>query len=245
MTEVAVKTKDVTPQVSGAPKAGDALAARLGATDLPQDGFAAARKDALSRLETMGLPGARDEYWRYTDPKPFNAPEAQPIAVEADGPDAPLFDDLDRLKLVFVDGVFDAAASDDPALDGVEISTLAQGAAWAQGLYGTLETAGQTPVARPFAALNTAVAADGLLIRVTGTPARPIHVIYRRKDDAADAVWHHVIRVEAGAEATLLETGIAGARSNGMIEADLAEGAKLHHIAARRAGHEATGLSPV
>ena len=243
MTDVAVKTKDVTPQTSGAPKAADALEARLAATSVPKDDFAAARKDALARLEKMGLPGARDEYWRYTDPKPFNAAEPQPIAIEGDGPDAPLFDDLDRLKLIFVDGAFDAAASDDLALDGVEISTLAQGAGWADDLYGTLETAGQTPVARPFAALNTAVAGEGLLIRVTGKPSRPIHVIYRRKDETAEAVWHHVIRVEAGAEATVLETGIAGARSNGMIEVDLAEGARLHHIAARRAGPEAVGLS--
>ena len=39
---------------------------------------------------------------------------------------------------------------------------------WASDLYGRLETAGQSPVRRPFAALNTLAARDGVLIRVTG-----------------------------------------------------------------------------
>ena len=251
MADVAVKTKEVTPQVSGAPKAEDALQARLAALDLPAGGFtAAARRDALARLRAMGLPGPRDEYWRYTDPATFSAAKAGAIGMEADeGPDGPLFDDLDRLKIVFVDGIFDADASDDLALDGIEIASLSQadgsGEHWAADLYGSLESAGQKPVARPFAALNTAAAKDGVLIRVTGRPSRPIHLIYRRRDEAADATWHHLVRVEAGAEATLLETGMAGARTNGVIEADLARGARLHHVAARRVGHEAVGLSHI
>ncbi|WP_028725788.1 SufB/SufD family protein [Paracoccus zeaxanthinifaciens] len=249
MTEAAVKTKDeVTPQVSGAPKAADALEARLAALPLPKGGWSAdARSEALARLRDMGLPGPRDEYWRFTDPRPFNAPEAKPLPI-ADGA-SPLFTSRDKLTLVFVDGVFDAAASDDLSLEGVEISTLKgthdDADHWAKGLYGALETAGQKPAARPFAALNTAAAQDGLLIRVTGTPSKPIHVLHRRGSDDADVVWHHVIRVEEGAEATLLETGTVGARSNGVIEADLAKGARLHMIAAKRAADPKIGISHI
>lgn len=248
MSEAAVQTKDVTPRAGGAPKAADALQARLDALDLPAGGFtAAARADALSRLQQMGLPGPRDEYWRYTDPRPFNAPLPQPIAIEDRAPDSPLFGDLDRLVLVFVDGRFDPAASGDPALEGVEIESLAAAddasGHWAQDLYGVLEAAGQTPVRRPFAALNTAAARDGLLIRVTGKPARPIHILHRRAAADADVVWHHVIRLEEGSELTLLETGMVGARSNGVVEVDLAPGARLHHITAKRAGHQKLGLS--
>ncbi|RNF36249.1 SufB/SufD family protein [Paracoccus methylarcula] len=246
MSEAAVQTKDVTPQVSGAPKAVDALQARLDALSLPGGGFtASARADALARLREMGLPGPRDEYWRYTDPRPFNAPVPQPIPIEAREPDSPLFLDLPRLTLVFVDGAFDAAESDDLSLEGIEIDTLAQADTgadhWAKGLYGVLEASGQNPVKRPFAALNTAAAQDGVLIRVTGKPSRPVHIIHRRAREDADVTWHHVIRVEEGAELTLLETGMAGARSNGVIEADLAKGARLHYIAAKRAGHQKLG----
>ena len=248
MSEAAVKTKDVTPQVSGAAKAADALQARLDAMTLPKGGFtAAARADALARLRDMGLPGPRDEYWRYTDPRPFNAPVPQPIPIEDKAPDSPLFTDLDRLTLVFVDGAFDAASSDDLMLEGIEIDTLAnsdaQDSHWAADVYGKLETAGQSPVKRPFAVLNTATAADGVLIRVTGRPAKPVHIIHRRAREDADVSWHHVIRVEEGAELTLLETGMVGARSNSVIEVDLARGAKLHHITAKRAGHQKLGLS--
>ena len=249
MADTAVQTRDQTPSVEGSPKAPNALDARLGAISLPQGGFtAAARADALSRLRQMGLPGPRDEYWRYTDPRAFNAPKPQALPVPH-GEATPLFETLDKLTLVFVDGVFDEAASDDLALEGVEITPLAQadkgGDCWAAGLYGTLESAGQAPVRRPFAALNTATAQDGLLIRVTATPAKPVHVVHCRASDSADAVWHHVIRVEEGAEFTLLETGMSGARSNSVIEVDLAPGARFHHIASKRAADPKVGISHI
>ena len=245
MSDAAVKTKDVP-----AAEPADALTARLAALDLPKGGFtAAARADALARLRDMGLPGPRDEYWRYTDPRAFNAPMPAPIAIEEKSPDSPLFTDMDRVLLVFVDGRFDAAESSDLALDGAQIDILsvadAQPSHWASDLYGVLETAGQTPVKRPFAVLNTVAAADGVLIRVTGKPSKPVHILHRRASADADVTWHHVIRLDEGAELTLLETGMVGARSNGMIEADLAPGAKLHHIAAKRAGHQKLGFSAI
>lgn len=249
MSETALKTKDQTATSVGAIKT-DPLAARLDALDLPQGGFtASARADALARLNAMGLPGPRDEYWRYTDPKIFNAPLPETFPVEDDVADSPLFGDLDRLKIVFVDGRFDAAASDDLALEGVQIESLAvadaTGDHWAKALYGTLEAAGQNPVKRPFAALNTLASVDGLLIRVTGQPSKPVHVIHRRANADADVHWHHVVVLEAGAELTLLETGRVGARSNGAIEVDLAAGARFHHIASKRAAQRKVGLSHI
>ncbi|WP_347139573.1 SufD family Fe-S cluster assembly protein [Paracoccus sp. SSK6] len=248
MADLAIKAKDQTPTVEGASKPANALDARLAGLSLPQGGFTApARQDALARLQDMGLPGPRDEYWRYTDPRGFNAPEPAVLAVP-DAQETPLFDGLDKLTLVFVDGVFDEAASDDLALEGIEIATLAQadaGASWAADLYGTLEAAGQKPVKRPFAALNTAAARDGLLIRVTATPTKPVHVVHRRASDSADAIWHHVIRIEEGAELTLLETGMSGARSNSVIEVDLAPGARFHHVGSKRAVDPKVGIGHI
>lgn len=245
MTEAAVKNKDVTPQVSGAPKSVDALQARLDAMTLPKGGFTAdARADALARLRDMGLPGPRDEYWRYTDPRPYNAPVPDPVAIEANPPadSEGLFSGIDSLTLVFVDGVFDADASDALELAGIEIDSLAQADSsadhWAREYYGVLEASGQKPVKRPFAALNTAAARDGLLIRVTSSPAKPVHIIHRRAAEDADSVWHHLIRVEQGAELTLLETGMTGARSNAVLEIDLAASARMHFISTSRAGPE-------
>lgn len=243
MTTLASAAKpDTAPQ--------EPLALRLAALDLPVGGFTrVARAEALTRLQAMGLPKARDEYWRYTNPAPFNQPHPNALPVDESLLDSPLFTSIDRLRLVFVDGRFDAAASDALEGEGIEISTLADADAqadhWAAGVYGKLETAGQTPVARPFATLNTLVATDGVLIRVTGKAARPVHLVYRRGDPLADVHLHHVLKLEAGAELTLLETGMVGARSNAVIEVDLGRGAQLHHVAAKRAGYQKVGISQI
>ncbi|MFC3059584.1 SufB/SufD family protein [Paenirhodobacter populi] len=224
-----------------------ALDARLGTLLVPAGGFAArARRDALERLTAMGLPGRRDEYWRWTNPTDFAATEPKPAKALAED-EAPIFGTLDRLKIVFVDGVFDAAASDDLALEGIEIARLADApdVNWASGFYGTLEAAGQVPVKRPFATLNTVAATDGVLIRVTGKPSKPVNVIYIHKSDRSDPILHHCIRLEPGAELTLLENGPAGARFNGVMEVDVADGARFHHVRAQGRDHDPRAITHI
>lgn len=216
--------------------------ARIAALDLPKGGFTAqARADALARLRAMGLPVRRDEYWRYTDPASLNAAEAEG-APRFDPKEPHVFAGTDRIELVFVDGVFDAARSDDLSLGGAEIVRLAEADRadihWARDIYGVLEAAGQSPVARPFAALNTGTATDGMLIRVTGQAARPVCLNYIHAADASDPVLHHCIRVEAGASLTLLETGPGGARFNTVLEVDVAEGGTFHHIRTQGRDHQ-------
>ncbi len=206
-----------------------------------------AREAARARLVEMGLPSKRDEYWRYTDPRRLTALEAEAGKLHDTQGEAPVFDGFDRLKIVFVDGVFDADASDALAMEGVEICPLADAAGmdlhWARDLYGALEARGQAPVERPLASLNTAYATEGLLIRITGKPAKPISLIYQRSDQQADAILHHVIRVEDGAEATVLENGPMASRFNQVMEVDIAEGAVLHHIRAQGRDHERAGAA--
>ncbi|MCT2538346.1 SufB/SufD family protein [Sedimentimonas flavescens] len=226
------------------------LEARLAAIELPKGGaFAAMRADALARLVAMGLPGRRDEYWRYTDPAALNAPLAPAAKPFEASDETPLFDGMDRVKLVFVDGVFDAEASDSLELAGVEIARLAEAETadihWAQGLYGTLESAGQSPVVRPFAALNSAAASDGLLIRVTGKAAKPVSLIYVHRSETSDPILHHVIKLEPGAEFTLLENGPAGARFNKVMEVDVGAGARFHHIRAQGRDHERRAVTGI
>ncbi|MCE0504634.1 Fe-S cluster assembly protein SufD [Roseivivax sp. GX 12232] len=219
----------------------DATEERLAALSLPEGGWSeAARRDALARVRAIGLPHARDEYWKYTKPATLVAPEA-PHAALFDSGEAPLFDAVDRLKVVFVDGVFDAEASDDLSLAGIEIERLGTSGAdihWAKDLYGRLELAGQDPVARPLAALNTAFATDGVLIRATGKAAKPVNLVYRHKSETSDAILHHCIKVEEGAELTVLENGPAAARFNKAMEVEVADNATFHHIRAQGRDHE-------
>ncbi|AXT34149.1 SufD family Fe-S cluster assembly protein [Phaeobacter sp. LSS9] len=216
--------------------------ARLATLTMPEGGcLAEARKAALSRVQTLGLPGRRDEYWKYTRPDTLTAAEA-PTAAVFDAGEPPMFSEFDRIKIVFVDGVFDAAASDELALEGISIDRIADICAkdihWAKDLYGVLEARGQTPVARPLAALNTAFAQDGVAIRVTGTPSKPVSLIYRHASEDSDAILHHVIRVESGANATILENGPAASRFNKCMEIDVADGGSLHLVRAQGRDHE-------
>lgn len=200
-----------------------------------------ARRAARARLRAMGLPGRRDEYWKFTDPSALLSVEPPRAALFA-AEETPLFDGIERLKLVFVDGVLDAAASDPLALDAVEIHRLDEALAsdihWVRQVFGVLEARGQTPVDRPLAALNTAVATEGLAIRATGRAPKPVSIIYKRKSDYCDAFLHHVVKIESGAELTILENGPAAARLNKVIEVDVADGGRLHHVRAQGRDHE-------
>ncbi len=213
--------------------------ARLAALAMPEGGWSGpARAAALARVREMGLPGRRDEYWKFTRPDTLvevNAPEAALFETQ----EAPIFDEIDRLKVVFVDGVFSAEESDDLTGVGLTIDRLANAADihWASDLYGTLEGDGHY-VPRPLAALNTAYATDGVLIHVTGKVEKPVSVIYRHASTTSDAILHHCIKLDAGAEMTLLENGPAAARFNKCLEVDVADNATFHHVRAQGRDHE-------
>jgi Fe-S cluster assembly protein SufD len=49
---------------------------------------------------------------------------------------------------------------------------------------------------------------------------------------------HHIIRVESGAEVTILENGPAASRFNKCMEIDIADGGVLHHVRAQGRDHE-------
>ena len=218
-----------------------ATEARLGALELP-DGpawAASARATARDRLAGTGLPMRRDEYWRWTDPASLTAAEPSKAALFPDDGD-PVFGEIERARIVFVDGVLQPEESDALDLAGVEITRLADAADihWAHDLYGALEAKGQVPVERPLAALNTAAARDGLLIRVTGEAERPVNLVYRHENEGSDAILHHVVKLEEGADFTLLENGPAAARFNQVIEVDVAKGASFHHVRTQGRDHE-------
>jgi Fe-S cluster assembly protein SufD len=206
-----------------------------------QGAFARARADAAERLAQTGLPQRRDEYWKFTRPDRLTSEAPAPAAVFEDD-EAPVFGDIDCLQVIFTDGVFDAAASSALEGTGLTIERLADadGAAehWASDLYGVLEQRGQTPVSRPLAVKNTAEATDGLLVHVTGKVEKPIWIRYFRRDAQADAMLHNVLRLEPGADVTLLESGAAAARLNVVTEVEVADRAAFHHVRTQGRDHE-------
>ncbi|MBU2993177.1 Fe-S cluster assembly protein SufD [Octadecabacter sp. 1_MG-2023] len=228
----------------------DTTQARLSSMTLPDGATWAqdARKAALARVETMGLPHGRDEYWKFTKPDTLVQAEP-PKAATFDGGEAPLWDHVDRLKIVFVDGVFDADASDDLSLEGVTIERLSdvmnKDIHWAKDQYGVLEQRGQEVVERPLAALNTAFATDGIVLHATGKVSKPINLMYLHKSDNSDVILHHCIKLDEGADLTLLETGPAAARFNKTMEVEVADHAGFHHVRVQGRDHERRAVTGI
>ena len=221
----------------------DALAERIADLSFDVAGWlGAARSEALTRLSAIGLPGRRDEYWRYTDPAALVCATAPLAAAFNPGDEALAFEAIDCVKLVFVDGVFDASASDDPGLAGLQIELVSQINAvadhWAAALYGVLESRGQAPVPRSLAALNTCFATEGVLIRAMGHIAKPVSLIYHHLSDSSDVILHHCIKIEPGADFTLLESGPAAARLNMVLEIDVADGGRFNHVRLQGRDHD-------
>ena len=188
-----------------------------------------ARLSASKRAQSQGLPQRRDEYWKYTRPDVF---VASSVEIEAQiRPEIGLFMDQAKTEIAFENAIL--ASNSLPEAANCSIESLADAAKldlhWVRDIYGKLELAGQNPVERSLAALNTAVAQQGLLVHVTGQVSDPIR-IHAVSSGSADGVIHHVIKVEAGASVTLIETGHYGARGNVVMEVEVADTGSFHHI---------------
>ena len=199
------------------------------------------RSAALVTYKRFGAPSKRDEYWKYTNPKKLTIIPTEPAALFSND-EAPMFSNIDRVKIVFVDGILDLNQSDDLMLEGAVIETLVDATSkdihWARDLFGTLEKNGQNPVKRPLAALNTAMAEQGLVIRITDKCKKPLAIRYIHNSETSDALVHNIIKVENNAEFTLLESGAGAARFNSVLEVDVADNASFHHVRTQGRDHE-------
>ncbi|MEM7743954.1 MAG: SufD family Fe-S cluster assembly protein [Pseudomonadota bacterium] len=216
-----------------------AAEAQLSALPLPEGeaGWARdVRAKARARLLDAGAPGRRDEYWKYTDPTALSAP----MALADPGGEGPAHDPFAGIaapRVVFANGRLRDDLSDALGQPGLAVSTLSQtlsqDISMATQVFGLLESHGQEKVDRPLAILNTATATEGLVIQATGTATQQIS--YSDLGSGASMV-RHLIRVETGANLTLLETGTP---SNLVIEVDLADGGIFNHVRVQNAPNEA------
>ncbi|MDB4078563.1 Fe-S cluster assembly protein SufD [Amylibacter sp.] len=199
------------------------------------------RSEALVAFNNFGIPTKRDEYWKYTNPQKLTMIPTEPAALFSND-EPPMFESIDRVKIVFVDGILDLTQSDDLLLEGATIETIIDATSkdihWAKDLFGSLEKNGQKPVKRPLAALNTAMAAEGLVIRITDKCKKPLAIRYIHNSESSDALVHNIIKVESNAQFTLLESGAGAARFNSVLEVDVADNADFHHVRTQGRDHE-------
>jgi Fe-S cluster assembly protein SufD len=214
---------------------------------------AAMREKAFSEFESRGLPHRRVEEWKYTDlralmrdAKPLAAPpdaKAKERAKKADT----LVGDIDRRRIVFVDGVFVPELSDLAGLEkGLSIRSMAE--ALAQGDPLVAAYLGKVAVNDDVAvALNTAFMGDGAVIRIAEgiVVEHPIHLEFiTAGEKPAAAFTRSLVVVERGARAMLVESyaGPAGQdyQVNSALELMIADNAHVDHI--KLIGESATAL---
>ena len=188
-----------------------------------------ARQAASVRVQNQGLPERRDEYWKYTRPDTF-VQNMVTLGTQVT-PNIDIFKSELKTEIKFKNAVLDADSL--PTVANCSIESLANAAVldlhWVKDIYGKLEVAGQKPVKRSLASLNTATASQGVLVHATGRVSNPIR-IHALCMGSTDAIIHHVVKVEAGASVTLIETGQYGARANVVMEVEVADTGSFHHI---------------
>ncbi|MDT8343715.1 MAG: SufD family Fe-S cluster assembly protein, partial [Thermohalobaculum sp.] len=143
---------------------------------------------------------------------------------------AAAFAGIDALVVRFVNGRLRADLSDAMAQAGLAIAPLGDvlrhDISIAREVFGRLEAAGQEKVRRPLAILNTAAATEGLAMQAHGPVALPVLIAHDQIGEGASLI-RHVVRVEAGASLTVLEAGVP---TNSVMEVDVADGGRFHHI---------------
>jgi len=211
------------------------------AADVP-----AVRRDAAATLRRDGLPGARDESWKYTSLRALEQRryvdgdrEANARAIDAATLALP---GIGGPRLVFVNGVFRADLSDRRALAGIDVIVLAERP---DVLASMLDAASATD-AGAFERMNVALVSDGAVLRVApgARVAEPLHLVFAGAAAEAEFAWQARLRVELGEGAALqlVEHHLGAGAHLGNLVADyaLAAHARLDLVQVQDAGETAT-----
>ncbi len=213
----------------------------------------AARRAQLDAFLRDGLPGTRNEAWKYTalralERHAFAAGDAEAVARAVDA-DALLLPGVDGPRLVFVNGVFRADLSLlDDLPDGLDLRPLSQ------ALTGDAEplrfflTRDWQHQADAFARLNAALAGDGMVLRVEAGARveQPVQVVHVGAPAEAELAWHarSIIDVGEGASLQLVEQHVASGEQAhlGTLVSDvvLREGGSLDWVMLQNAAARAT-----
>lgn len=204
------------------------------------------RNDATTRTAQLGLPGARDEEWRYTSLTPllehvFVPAAASPPLTLADIAGF-IIPEAAASRLVFIDGRFSPALSAWSHTPGIQMLRLSE--AWSShemAVRGHLarHVGFQTDV---FAALNLQAFDDGVLLLIAKdqrcpTPIHVLHVTTRHDTPTAVAPRCLVI-AEPGSECSLIEDyvnlGYSVYFNNAVTEIAVAEQAQVTHLKLQR-----------
>lgn len=210
--------------------------------------LADARSAAAAALARDGLPGARNEAWKYTSLRALEQSrvhgdsEAATRAVDPASFALP----IDGPRLVFVNGTYRADLSRVDTIAGASISTLGAASAIELEPWRTLLAREYDSVDAAFARINTALAADGPLIRIAPSVRidAPVHVVF--VGAGRDIAWNARAMIELGDGASLrvvehhVGTDGAAQLGNVVVQASVGVGARLDLVQIQDAAADAT-----
>jgi Fe-S cluster assembly protein SufD len=181
-----------------------------GALAAPQpEWLANARRAAADLLAREGLPSARTEAWKYTNLRALE--QRKPVAGDANAaqraidPAAFRLPGIEGSRLVFVNGVFRDDLSDRDLETGLSIATTATADASMLEPWRAVLTHADADVAAAFTRINTALAADGPLVRVADGAriAAPLHLVFVGASGDREIAWNARALISLGADASL------------------------------------------
>ena len=169
---------------------------------------------ASEQLDALPVPHRRVERWKHTPVAGFwSTPEAPSVqTIEAAGCEACPVPGLHAYRIVFVNGTFDAKASDLPVHSGVRCTPISMSDSGA-GNSGHLESTDW------FAALNQAFATEGMKLHVAKGVIldRPVLVHHHTSGEHNANFLRHDIHVEANAQVDLIHWSTASDSSTGIV----------------------------
>lgn len=184
-----------------------------------------ARDTAAAWLRAHGLPGARDEAWKYTSLRALA--DFAPSDVSAPAATLPALGELEGApRLVFVNGVF-----------APHLSTAPRPPA----------PAAPPPPTDALLALNTLLSEDGAHISIEAARDAGLLLLIHLGEPGAAASPRHVLHIAAGARLTLFEiaAGAGAYLHNAVTHVTLGPGAHLTHARLQTESPEALHFATV
>ena len=203
------------------------------------------RQSARARFQTLPLPSARNEDWKFTSVAPildtaFDLPSTPP---SIDAKSLPALPTPDTLRLVFINGRF-AKSLSTPIPADLRIGSLADEKADAASLSAF---AGDKD--NVFMALNTSFLSDGAYVVVPAGKVieQPIEIIYFSQPVGKPIVTNPrtLIVVGGNAQVTVIERylGSGAYFTNAVTEIAVAEHAVVDHVKLQQEGLQAYHLA--
>ncbi len=233
---------------------GSLLSPAAGASEHHDAWLKARRSSALERASALSVPTTRDEDWRFTDLSMLYRLKLKP-AVAGGKVDPAILKTLmfpeASTRLVFVDGHFDAAASNVAQEKNVRVGSLRQALrddSW-QSAHGAIESHLATVASVEddvFAAANTAFLQDAAIVHVSAgaqlgdTPIQVINVSTGHETSSSPRV---LVVAGQGSCCTVIEDYVAVGGSayltNSVCEIVIAPNAEVRHVKLQREGDTA------